>query len=148
MKSFWRSSFLTLLLVAVDAVFLASGWALAYRLREAMNPLFTKPINPVGAYLDALPLLTVLWLLVLWRFGFYRHHERIASLNRLGPILWAVVWAVVVVSLYNVARKPDFSRAVLFFFAVGVGLYLMASRSVFRFAKRVAIEQGHAGCGR
>lgn len=147
MKSFWRSSFLTLLLVAVDAMFLSSGWTLAYRVRESLNPMFARPINPIDGYMEALPVLVVVWLAILARFGFYRHHERIAGLNRPGPIVWAVFWMVLAVALYNVARKPDFSRAAIAFFALGAVAYLFASRTLFRIAKRIAIESGH-GCVR
>lgn len=150
MKSLWRSPFLTFVLILVDLVVLWQMWMGAYALRTAMNPhpdaqyaLFSQFINPPASYVQALPYLLVCWLIVMARFGFYRHHERIASLNAPGAILWSVVWMVVACMVYNMLFKPSFGRAVIAFFAMGVTLYLLVSRTFFRVLKKWAVEHGH-----
>jgi exopolysaccharide biosynthesis polyprenyl glycosylphosphotransferase len=145
MKTFWRSSFLTLVLIALDAVALSRMWLGAYFLRRLFDgtPLFPKYMNPIANYSEALPFLMPIWLAVLAYFKFYSHHDRIASLNRLGPIAEALVSMVVVCLIYNWALKPDFGRAFVPAFAVGAGLYLYVSRTAFRVIKRAAIRRGH-----
>jgi exopolysaccharide biosynthesis polyprenyl glycosylphosphotransferase len=149
MRSLWRSSFLTLLLVAADAVALLVVWSVAYDVRAGYEGnLFwgrtLKPMNLKAVYSAAAPLLLPLWLLVLARYGFYAHHERIAGLNRLGPILWATFWMVAVAVLYNfVVKKSDFGRLFLGGFAVGGAAYLWGLRTIFRLAKRAAVRAGH-----
>jgi exopolysaccharide biosynthesis polyprenyl glycosylphosphotransferase len=142
MKTFWRSPFLTLILLVLDAVFLAWIWQGIYEFRVAWGDLFARPINPREAYAGALPFLLVLWLLVLARFKFYSHHERIAGLNALGPIFWAVVWMMIFIAVYNIVLKPDFGRTVMGGFAAGAAVYLFVSRTVFRIVKRRAVQRG------
>ncbi|NQU43776.1 sugar transferase [bacterium] len=145
MKSVWRSPFLTLILIVVDTVALWVLWLGAYSLRETLNPpvLFSAVLNPRVAYVRALPVLLVVWLLILRYFKFYAHHERIASLNRVGSIVWAIVWMGIACTVHNLIFKPDFGRAVLVFFVIGATGYLFVSRSVFRYVKRRAVESGH-----
>jgi len=143
MKTFWRSPFLTLILVAVDAIVLARLWRAAYEFRESYGFLFSRQINPLEGYLRALPILLVIWLCVLARFRFYSHHERIAGLNAIGPVCWAVFWAVVATTIYNLLFKPDFGRTVVAAFAVAAAAYLFISRTIFRVIKRKAVERGH-----
>ncbi|MBN1866672.1 sugar transferase [Candidatus Sumerlaeota bacterium] len=147
MKTFWRSPFLTLIILVFDSLALASIWSGVYQLRFALNSIFVRHlsihINPAEPYMKALPMLLAFWLAILARQGFYSHHERIASLNRLAPILWAAGWMIVVVAIYNAIFKPDFGRTVVGGFAAGSALYLYLSRTLFRIAKRAAVERGH-----
>lgn len=143
MKSLWRSPFLTFALLAVDTAALWLLWLGAHDIRQSLNPLFPLLINPPEVYYKALPLLLPVWLLILARYRFYTHHERISSLNAMGPILWAVCWMVVAAATYNLIFKPNFGRSVMGFFAVLAVLYLFLSRSSFRFIKRRAVENGH-----
>ncbi|MFP4380699.1 MAG: sugar transferase [Candidatus Sumerlaeia bacterium] len=143
MKTLWRSPFLTLALVIIDTIALWQLWMSSYYLRHAMNPMFSQPINLAEPYANAIPWLIGLWLLILARFGFYSHHERIASLNRIGSIIWSVIWICVACTVYNLVFKPDFGRSVIFFFGVGAFAWLLFSRSLFRYTKRKAVERGH-----
>lgn len=152
MRSLWRSPFLTLMLVAADAVALLVVWSVAYDVRAGYEGVLfwgrtLEPMNAKAVYSGAAPLLLPIWLLVLARYGFYAHHERIASLNRLGPILWATFWMVAVAALYNVVTKSDFGRLFLGGFAAGAAAYLLGSRTIFRLAKRAAVRAGQ-GCVR
>ncbi len=149
MKTFWRSPFLTLIILVVDSAALAVLWLGVWDLRAALNGVqigdFTFPIiNPKMFYSNALPILLVCWLMILAHFKFYSHHERIADLNRPGPIFWAVVWMTVTVVAYTVAFKTsDFGRVIIAGFGAASSLYLFGSRSLFRKAKRMAVERGH-----
>ena len=156
MKTIWRSPFLTLVLLAIDAIVLALLWLGVYDLRANLSAsgLFSKPINPKDYYADALPLLLVAWLFTLAHFKFYSHHERIAGLNRLGPIVWSLLWFLFAIAIYNFTHKStvqeatlvyrnDFGRSVIGMFLVATGCYLFVSRTAFRIAKRWAVERGH-----
>ena len=142
MKTFWRSPFLTLILLAVDAIALSWIWEQAYQIRESFGGFFSNQINPFEAYQKALPFLLILWLIILARCAFYSHHERISSLNDIGPILWSILWMVVCITVYNQILKPDFGRAVVGAFAGLTAIYLFVSRTVFRVLKRRAVERG------
>jgi exopolysaccharide biosynthesis polyprenyl glycosylphosphotransferase len=148
MKTFWRSPFLTLIILALDTTALALLWSGVYDLRAGLAgaEFFGRTIgllNPKSNYSSALPILLAAWLVILAHFRFYAHHERIADLSNLRPIFWAVVWMLVVVAVYNVSRKSDFGRTVILGFAVATTLYLYVSRTVFRLLKRLAVEKGH-----
>jgi len=147
MKTLWRSSFLTLVLVAIDMIALWQIWQSAYYLRTVLDHPALPTINPPGGYFKALPVLLLVWLLILAKFHFYAHHERIVGLNNIRPILWAVFWMVVACTVYNLTFKPDFGRLVIFFFGMGTVLYLSLSRTLFRAIKRIAVERGF-GCVR
>jgi exopolysaccharide biosynthesis polyprenyl glycosylphosphotransferase len=143
MKSLWRSPFLTLTLLLADTIALWQLWVSSHALRRALDSFFSQPINPLEGYADAIPWLLLIWLAALARFGFYSHHERIASLNRLGPILWAVIWITIGCTVYNLLFKPDFGRSVIAFFGFGAFIWLIISRGLFRRLKRRAVEKGH-----
>ena len=147
MKTFWRSPFLTLVILVIDSLALVTLWSGVYQMRLVLDNYFAHHlsirINPAEPYLEALPILLLFWLIILARYDFYSHHERIAGLNRLGPIFWSVLWMVVVITIYNIAFKPDFGRSVVGGFAIAVALYLFLSRTLFRAIKRAAVERGH-----
>jgi exopolysaccharide biosynthesis polyprenyl glycosylphosphotransferase len=148
MRSFWRGSLLTLLLLLADSVALALLWLGAYGGRAAFNATQvlgqTLPVlNPWTAYSAALPFLLPASLGVLIYFKFYSHHERIESLNDLRPILWVMFWIVALTALYNTTHKSDFGRTIVLGYALAVGLYLFASRTLLRVLKRRAVSQGH-----
>lgn len=91
MRSLWRSPFLTLVLVAVDAVALFLVWSIAYDVRAGYEGVLLlgrmlEPMNAKSVYSGAVPVLLPLWLLVLARYGFYAHHERIRAAS-LPPIV-------------------------------------------------------------
>ncbi|HNY28131.1 MAG TPA: sugar transferase [Candidatus Sumerlaeota bacterium] len=148
MRSFWRGSLLTFLLLLADSVALALLWFGVYGGRAVFNASQvlgqTLPVlNPWRTYADALPFLLPAFLCVLIYFRFYSHHERIESLNDLRPILWALFWIAALAALYNTTHKSDFGRTIVLGYALATGLYLFASRTLLRVLKRRAVSRGH-----
>jgi exopolysaccharide biosynthesis polyprenyl glycosylphosphotransferase len=142
MRSFWRSPFLTLFLLVVDAIATVSLWSAVYHLRHFLDRWFANPINAWAPYGEIMPLLLILTLGILARFGFYSHHERIASLNRIMAILWACFWVVIVVILWDAAFNAQIGRAIVVGYAAAMGGYLWGTRTVFRIVKQNAVQSG------
>jgi exopolysaccharide biosynthesis polyprenyl glycosylphosphotransferase len=145
MKSFWKSHFATLCLVALDVLALDLLWRQAWLVRHALSAHFRTPINPWPNYVSALPWLLALWLLVLACFKMYQHKGKISSLNQVSDILKSgLAVLVVTLAMANVTKRFfDLGNSVIIFCALGLTLYLYLSRSALRFAKQKMVERGY-----
>lgn len=141
---FWRSRVLTLCIVGVDVCFFALFWLLAYKLRQALNPWFHAPINPIEHYQHALPKMLVLWVAVTAYYGHYAHRERISSLNELRRIFRASFdMLVCTFALAFIFKGYDLGRSVILFTAVFYFLHLYGSRSALRYVKEGLRQRGY-----
>lgn len=143
MNSTTRSSLVTIALTAGDVAAFAVGWLAVWKVREAANVHFASPINEIEPYLHALKWLLPVWVLVCAIHGHYAHKERISSLNEITRIFRATIdmWlATFVVS--SLFRHYDIGRSVVLLSVIPQFIYLYASRTALRAAKRYATRRG------
>ena len=70
MRTLWKSSFVTFLLVALDVIALSIIWREAWEIRNALSGWRGLPaVNPYTDYREAFPLLLLVWLGIM--SGFY-----------------------------------------------------------------------------
>lgn len=143
MRSFWKSHFLTLLLVAIDILALSFIWRESWELRHALNEFFNVPINPFRNYRIALPRLLIIWLLILAIFRQYAHRGKISSLNQLSEIIKSglALWVGTMAAAFML-KHLDLGRSVINFAALGMTLYLYFSRSLLRTIKEKLRQRG------
>ncbi|MCE5228375.1 sugar transferase [bacterium] len=137
MRSFWKSHFLTLCLIALDILAMSFIWSESWQLRHALNEEFQVHINPYAQYQRALPLLIVSWVLVLAWFGQYSHKGKISSLNQVRDIIKSTLLLMVLWLAVGNVTKNLFSlgNSVIAFALVGGFVYLYASRTALKFVK-------------
>lgn len=137
MRSFWKSHFLTLCLIALDVLALCFIWRESWQIRQALNPRFAVQINPYAQYQRALPLLIVSWVLVLAWFGQYAHRGKISSLNQVRDIIKSILTLVALwLALASLTKNLySLGNSVIGFAIVGGFVYLYASRTVLKFVK-------------
>ncbi len=146
MRSLWKSSFVTFLLVALDVIALSIIWREAWEIRNALNGWHGLPIvNPYADYRQAFPLLLVVWLAIMAFFKQYAHQGKISSLNQLGDIIKTgiMLFLVTMAVAHGVKRQHDLGNSVISLAANGIVIYLYASRSCLRLIKEKLRERGH-----
>ena len=144
MRSFWKSHFLTLCLLALDILAFSLIWKESHDLRYALNDVLSKQINAFHPYYSsALPLLLALWIGVLAVFKQYAHRGKISSLNQADDILRAGVALLLASMAAAFMLKPlDLGRAVILTSAAGMTLYLYLSRTALRMVKEWLRQRG------
>lgn len=144
MKSFWKSHFLTLCLVALDVLMMSLLWTEAWQLRHALSSHFSSPINNYSFYRAALPLLLPLWLIMLAIWQQYHHKGRISSLNQAGLIVKSSLGALVAtLAVANLSKRYfDLGNSVIFFFSAELLVYLYLSRTLLRALKEMLRHNG------
>ena len=145
MKSFWKSHFLTLILVFGDVVFFCLIWRAAHFLRHALDPQFSNPINAWESYGKALfPQLLLLWIAVMTYFEHYAHLVKISSLNQIGNIIKAGIGLLVgTMAIAFLMKGYDLGRSVILLAAAGMTLYVYVSRTALRLTKQYFVARGH-----
>lgn len=146
MKSFWKSHFLTLCLVALDVLALSLLWREAWQTRASLRGFFNAPVNPWDPdYKSALPPLLAMWLLVLAFFKMYMHKGKISSLNQVGDILkaGACVLLVTLAAAHSIKRFFNLGSSVIYIMAGYATIYFYLSRTALRFVKQKLREHGY-----
>jgi exopolysaccharide biosynthesis polyprenyl glycosylphosphotransferase len=148
MRNFWKSKWLTVALVALDAAAFAALWLVAYELRRALNPQFVAyvhtVINPIRNYVHALPVVVVLWIIFTAYYGHYSHREKISALNQLSTIFKASIGGLISVFVFSALFKYlELGRSVVIMSSVLIFFYLYCSRSFLRYLKRTMVSKGY-----
>ena len=118
--------------IAFDALSIPVAWYLAYWLRFNMSPF---PDNRTMAYaLNALSILAAVQIACYYYFKVYRGLWRFSSLNDVGRILRAVIYATVLIIpiFYFVSLLQHIPRAVLPLYAIILVTLLCGARLLFR----------------
>jgi exopolysaccharide biosynthesis polyprenyl glycosylphosphotransferase len=145
MRSFWKSHFLTLCLVALDLLAFSFVWKECHDLRFALNERFRQPINPFWpGYAHALPILVIVWIVVLALFQQYAHRGKISSLNQVGDIIKSGFALLIVTLAFANLTKARFSlgNSVIGFSAASFTVYLYISRTALRAIKERLRQNG------
>jgi Undecaprenyl-phosphate glucose phosphotransferase len=139
--------------VLVDVVATALAWVAAYFLRfqgpvAALVPV-TKGVPPLGAYLQLLPLMAVLWPAILYFHGLYRLRRGRSRIDELFAILFSVLigsaitlGATLYVRVYyrfqpDVAPSWEYSQAVFaLFVALDVGAIAFGRAAIRAYQER------------
>lgn len=136
-----RSRFLQRALFLVDILLIIAGWISAYFTRfELLTP---PQWLPLSTYLDYLPAVTILWIVVFWVSGLYATDRA----QRLPRMLYVVAKAVffgmiaVVASLFFY-RAFSFSRLHMILFGLYTSIYMVGARFVLYAILRRARDQG------
>jgi exopolysaccharide biosynthesis polyprenyl glycosylphosphotransferase len=144
LRSFWKSPWLTIFLLLLDAVCYSLCWLGAYCLRQALNPLFPNIINALHPYIHALPLIVSIWICATAYYQHYSHRERISSLNQLSRIFKTVLTGFIgILAIATLFKDLDLGRSVIGISSVFVFFYLYSSRTFLRFMKRRLVAKGY-----
>ena len=143
-KSFWKSRWLTIFLLLIDAVFFTLLWLAAYHLRRSFNPFFSKPINALINYTRTIPGVVIVWIFASAYHGHYSHREKISSLNQASRIFKASFAGFLgTLALAHFLYKDyELGRTVILFSSLFNFVYLYASRTYLRAIKRRRIALG------
>jgi len=143
-KSFWKSRWLTILLLALDTSFYTMLWLISYYIRKLSNPLFSRPINELESYTSAIPGFLVVWLFATAYHAHYSHKEKISSLNQVSRIFKAAFagFLGILALAHFVYKNHELGRAVILFSSVFNFLYLYISRTSLREMKTRCISSG------
>ena len=142
--SLWKTRWISVLLLASDAIGLGLCWLGAYLLRWALDAVH-GPINPIQPYLVVFPLIMAVGIANCMAFGLYVHRRRLASLNRLSVLMRAGYhWLLYIIVVGFFFKELDLGRSVILLSAVLGFLYLWSSRTLLKTLKRRAIERGGA----
>ncbi len=140
-ESFWKSRWLTLLLIAADAAGFTIAWQGAYYFRLFLDP-YMGAINDVAPYLQVSPLIVFAGVLNCMAFGLYVHRRRLNSLNRPSTLLKAAYhWLLYIVVIGFFFKELDLGRAVIIFAGIFGLLYLFSSRTLLRKLKTNALAR-------
>ncbi len=141
-RSLWKSRWLSVALVIVDAAGFALCWMGAYWLRVVVTPLL-GPINEPDPYLTVLSLMVVVGLANCAAFGLYVHRRRLSSLNRPSILLRAGYhWLLYIVVVAFFFKELDLGRSVILFAGMLGLVYLFAARTALRAVKERALRRG------
>ncbi|MBI1785542.1 sugar transferase [Candidatus Sumerlaeota bacterium] len=145
MKSFWKSQFLTLILVVADVVAFCLIWREAWELRSLLTGArFDTPINPWENYAAILPKLLVVWLLMMTYFEHYAHRGKISSLNQIGNVIKAGIGLLIgTMAVSYLFKDYDVGRSVIIMAAAGMTIYIYLSRTALRRMKEIFVARGH-----
>lgn len=144
MKSFWKSNFLTLILLAADVLAFCLIWRETWMIRNALNDRFANPINPLDNYLAALKALLVVWVGVMAHCEHYAHRGKISSLNQSGNIIRAGIGFLIgTAAVAFFIKGHDIGRSVILLAVVLMTLYVYVSRTLLRVIKEYFIARGH-----
>jgi exopolysaccharide biosynthesis polyprenyl glycosylphosphotransferase len=143
-KSFWKSRWLTVILLIIDILFYTVLWFAAYFLRRWLNPFFTNPINVLVNYTKAVPGFVLVWLFATTYHGHYSHKEKISSLNQVSRVFKAVLAGLLgILALAHVLYKNlELGRTVIFFSSLFNFFYLYISRTYLRELKKRFVTAG------
>lgn len=141
-NSFWKSRWLSVLLIAADAVAFFVCWKGGWFIREAMNPVL-GPINSMDPYLRVAPLMAFAGVANCAAFGLYMHRRRLSSLNRPSTLIRVGYhWLLYIVVVAFFFKELDLGRSIILFSAALGLVYLFGSRTVFRVLKARALARG------
>jgi exopolysaccharide biosynthesis polyprenyl glycosylphosphotransferase len=130
-------------LALADAIAFAVLWMLAWWIRREVGLSAGRPINEIGPYLRALPVLLPVWLLTTAYGRHYQLNHRIDSLNQFGALLrTAVMLCVGAMAVGYLLRALSLGRSVIFLSALLMLLYLWVSRTLVRRWKRRQAARG------
>lgn len=143
-KSFWKSPWLTVFLLVLDALFFTGLWLAAWHLRRFTTPLFNKPINDIVFYTRALPGILLCWLFATAYHGHYSHREKISSLNQVSRIFKASFAGFLgtLALAHFIYKDLELGRAVILFASLFNFIYLYVSRTSLRNLKQNHIAKG------
>ena len=129
--------------VAADVGLVSISWIGAWGLRRALDGVMGNPINPLDAYLGALPMMAMAWVFSCWLFGIYRSARMKTSVDELQTLFRGVALGLLVVGALSFFFKElHFGRFVVLASA-GFNLVLLgASRLVFH---RIEQEMRRSG---
>jgi exopolysaccharide biosynthesis WecB/TagA/CpsF family protein len=121
------------LLVITDIVAFSLSWMGAYFIRAGLTNLFGVPINPIDAYVVALPLMVFLWVMTCLLFGLYRRPTETTLFGEFVSILKVTILATMTVMATSFIFKGfDFGRSVVLISVFLNFLALTTSRFVAR----------------
>lgn len=143
-KSFWKSRWLTVLLLIIDTFFYTLLWFTAYYLRRWANPFFSNPINEMVNYSKAVPGFVLVWLFATAYHGHYSHKEKISSLNQVSKIFKAALAGLlgILALAHFLYKNLELGRAVILFSSLFNFFYLYISRTYLRELKRRCVTAG------
>jgi exopolysaccharide biosynthesis polyprenyl glycosylphosphotransferase len=129
--------------VLTDTLLVSLGWIGVYWMRYALNELLGRPINPIDAYLAALPMVVVPWIATCWWFGIYHSPRMRTTVDELQRLVRGVALGLLVLaSVGFFVKEADFGRTVVLASAV-VNLFLQgASRMAFHHFERLMRRSG------
>jgi exopolysaccharide biosynthesis polyprenyl glycosylphosphotransferase len=144
LRSFWKSRWLTVILLVVDAMFYSLIWLAAWYLREMLNPLFSKPINGLVNYTATMPGVILAWLFSTAYHKHYFHREKISSLNQVSRIFKASFSGFLgtLAIAHFLYKDNELGRTVILIASLLNFLYLYISRTSLRAAKMRCIRAG------
>ncbi|MCC6547186.1 sugar transferase [Candidatus Sumerlaeota bacterium] len=142
-RSIWKTRWVSVALMLVDAIGFAMCWMGAYYFRASQNHWTDLPINDVAPYMRVLPLIVMMGVLNALTFGLYIHRRRLSSLNRPSTMLKAGYhWIFYIIVVAFLFKELDLGRSVIVIAGLFGFVYLYASRNALRWLKARALTTG------
>jgi exopolysaccharide biosynthesis polyprenyl glycosylphosphotransferase len=123
--------------LASDALLVSASWLGAWALRRSLDGVIGFPINPIGPYLRALPLIVVPWIATCWLFGIYRTRRMKTVVDEFQNLFRGVALGLLVVSAIGFfSRELEFGRLVVLLSGAFNLLFQGATRALFHRLER------------
>ena len=131
------------LLVLCDLLVCASAVALAYLVRASLGPGYLAPLrHPAAMYVEALPVVVALWLIVFASLGMYEPRRTLSPVAARAADFRAVSLAVLMVAATSFLSHRDFSRLILLEFWAFALLLTWVVRSILGRYRRDVLASG------
>ncbi len=140
MKNYKR---LKVVLIFLDALAISAGWVFSYFIRDWLSGVFGKQINTFSVYLEALPLVVILWIIGNASFGLYQRIKSKTGFEELTKILKAdFMGLLILMAMAFLFKGYDFGRSVVLLTGVTNLIFLSFGRWAFRRYERLLIKKG------
>jgi exopolysaccharide biosynthesis polyprenyl glycosylphosphotransferase len=142
-QSLWKSRWISIIMLAADAVGFSICWKAAYYTRVLLAERFMGPINTMEPYLIVHALIVLVGLVNCAVFGLYIHRRRLSSLNKPTTLIRAGYhWLLYIVVVAFFFKELDLGRSIILLSGLYGLIYLFLSRTVLRALKEAAIRHG------
>lgn len=120
-------------LLIADLLTAGVAWLAAYQTRVALNEWFRKEINPPMVYLEALPIILVVWLMICANLGLYRRRHDLPRFEEFKRIVQScMMFLLCSMAIGFLMKGWDLGRSVIFLSSFYSLIGLAMTRMVFR----------------
>ena len=130
-------------LILIDIIAISAAWLLSYEIRQLLSPIFGYPLNPRMYYIEALPIIIVVWLIANSMYGLYNKLKRMNYFFILRAVFKsALMGSLVTMSLAYWLREFSLGRSSTLIFIFLAFIFLLIARTIYLKISESLIKKG------
>jgi exopolysaccharide biosynthesis polyprenyl glycosylphosphotransferase len=130
-------------ILLIDAGLISLSWIGTWWLRYKLNFISMEPINPIGPYINGLPILVTAWILTCVYFGIYRRELSFSGVKELSLISKAVLMGMLIaMALAFLFKEFSFGRSIIIASGIINFVFLTLSHYLFYRIDTYLIRRG------